>query len=330
MSRLTLFAVLYGALIFGIACKEEVSVSEAEGNKKSYTFGIIAKSNDNVVFQVARKGAEDAAKDLSEKHGLEVKVAWRTPNKEDAQIQANNIEQLASSGVDGIGISCTDANRVKSAIDTAIDKGIPVMAWDSDAIGSKRFCFYGVDNEASGRAVMTELAKALNGKGVVAVLAGNQTAPNLQLRVKGVRAVADEYPDITIDEVYYHDEDPQSAAQKVEQVQTTHPEIDGWAMVGGWAIFSDALLKNAAFKNGDVKLVSIDALPLSLPYIRQGIAPILLAQPVYDWGYRAVEILFDKAHFKKGPAQELEVAELVPVTMENIDEYEKNWEKWQP
>ena len=172
-----------------VGCKEEVKDVASE-DKTSFTFGIIAKSNDNPVFQVARKGAEDAAKELGEKHGFDIAIEWQTPPQEDAQKQATFLAQLAAAGVDGIGISCSDASLVTKAIDDAIDAGIPVMTWDSDAPDSKRFCFHGIDDLECGRSVMRELVAALNGKGVVAVLAGNQTAPNLQRRVQGTREVA--------------------------------------------------------------------------------------------------------------------------------------------
>src|ERR1051325_9589220 len=74
--------------------------------KKSYTFGLVAKSQSNPVFQAARTGAEQAAKDLGEKNGVSIKIDWRTPNDEDPQKQAEAIERLSLSGADGIAVSC--------------------------------------------------------------------------------------------------------------------------------------------------------------------------------------------------------------------------------
>jgi ribose transport system substrate-binding protein len=311
-------------------CREEVTESEASGKKESYVFGIIAKSDNNEVFQAARKGAEDAAKDLSAKHGVKVEILWRTPPEEDAQEQANRLEQLVLSRVDGIGISCSDPNRVTHAINNAIEAGIPTMCWDSDAPDSKRFAFHGIENVEAGGYVMQELAKVMGGKGKVAVLAGNQTATNLQARVRGVREEAAKYPDIEIVDVYYHVETAQDASSKVAQVQTANPDIDGWAMVGGWPLFTDAILKDPLFADGKVKIVAIDALPRMLDYVRQGVAQELLFQQVWLWGYRAVEILFDKAHFDKDPPDGVDISELLPVTKENVEEYAEKWKNWLP
>ncbi len=100
----------------------------------------------------------------------------------------------------------------------------------------------------------------MNGKGVVAILAGNQNAPNLQKRVAGVKEEAKKSAGIKIIDTYYHKETPQDAAAKVEQVMQAHPEITGWAMVGGWPLFTDNALK---FSPGSVKVVAVDAFRLS-------------------------------------------------------------------
>jgi ribose transport system substrate-binding protein len=300
--------------------------THAEG-KSSLTFGLVAKSQNNPVFQAARVGAEQAAKDFSAKYNIKVKVDWRTPNEEDAQKQAEAIEQLVLAGADGIAVSCSDANKLTDAINAAVKNGVPVATFDSDAPASKRFVTFGVDDLKCGEQVMDELAKVMDGKGIVAILAGNQNAPNLQKRAQGVREAAKKYPGIKIRDAYYHKETPQDAAAKVEQVMQSNPDINGWAMIGGWPLFTDNALKWAP---GTVKCVSVDALPPELAYLRSGHVQLLLAQQCYEWGYRSVVHLFNKAYLKKDPATVRDISPLVPVNKDNVDSYAKNWEKWLP
>jgi ribose transport system substrate-binding protein len=295
--------------------------------QKSYTLGLVAKSQGNPVFQAARVGAEAAARELSAQHNLKIKIDWRTPNEEDAQKQAEAIEQLVLAGAAGIAVSCSDANKLTDAINSAVKNGVPVATFDSDAPASKRFVCYAVDDEQCGQRVMDELAKVMGGKGVVAILAGNPNAPNLQKRVAGVKKAAKKYPGITIRETFYHKETPQDAAAKVEQVMQANPDIGGWAMIGGWPLFTDNALKWPA---GSVKCVSVDALPQQLGYLRSGHVQMLLAQQCYEWGHRSVELLIDKIHFQKNPASVKDVSELVPVTKNNLESFAKNWEKWLP
>lgn len=312
-------SLLIGALSF--------TLSASAQTKKNYTFGLVAKSQGNPVFQAARVGAMDAAKELGAKHNVTIKIDWRTPNEEDAQKQAEAIEQLALGGADGIAVSCSDANKLTDAINSAVKNGVPVATFDSDAPASKRFVTFGVDDIKCGEQVMEELAKLMNGKGIVAILAGNQNAPNLQKRVQGVKNVARKYPNIKIRETYYHKETPQDAAAKVEQVMQANPDITGWAMIGGWPLFTDNALK---WPPGTVKCVSVDALPPELQYLRSGHVQLLLAQQVYEWGHRSIEHLFNKVALKKDPPAVKDVSPLVPVTKANVDEFAKNWEKWLP
>jgi ribose transport system substrate-binding protein len=308
-----------------LLCALALSVSAQ--TKKNYTFGLVAKSQGNPVFQAARVGANDAARDLGKKYNVTIKIDWRTPNEEDAQKQAEAIEQLALGGADGIAVSCSDANKLTDAINSAVRNGVPVATFDSDAPASKRFVTFGVDDIKCGEQVMEELAKIMNGKGVVAILAGNQNAPNLQKRVQGVKNVAKKFPGIKIRDTYYHKETPQDAAAKVEQVMQANPDITGWAMIGGWPLFTDNALKWAP---GTVKCVSVDALPPELQYLRSGHVQLLLAQQVYEWGYRSIEHLFNKVALKKDPASIKDVSPLIPVTKANVDAFAKNWEKWLP
>src|SRR2546425_616206 len=159
-----LISVLFA---FSACCLSSASAQ----TKKSYTLGLVAKSQNNPVFQAARVGANDAARDLGKQYGILIKIDWRTPNEEDAQKQAEAIEQLCIQGVDGIAVSCSDANKLTDAINSAVKRGVPVATFDSDAPASQRFVTFGIDDVKCGEQVMEELAKLMEGKGVVAVLA---------------------------------------------------------------------------------------------------------------------------------------------------------------
>lgn len=303
-----------------------VGVAQAQ-SRKSYTFGLVAKSQGNAVFQVARVGAEAAARELGAKHGLKLRIDWRTPNEEDAQKQAEAIEQLVLAGADGIAVSCSDANKLTAAIDKAVQSGVPVATFDSDAPASKRLVTYGVDDQKCGEQVMVELAREMGGKGVVAILAGNQNAPNLQRRVAGVKEEARRHPGLRVRETYYHRETPQDAAAAVERAMQASPDITGWAMIGGWPLFTENALR---WQPGTVKCVSVDALPMQLAYLRSGHVQVLLAQQCFQWGYRSVEHLLNKVHFRKDPPSVKDVSPLERITRENVEAYAGHWKTWLP
>ena len=286
---------------------------------------MIAKSSTNPVFLSARTGAEAAAKELSQKHGIPIEIVWLTPPAEDGQVQAQRIAQAVNEGASAVLISCSDAGKVNGAINDAVGRGVPVMTFDSDAPQSNRFAFYGVDDVKTGEAVMRELAPLMNGKGKVAILAGNQNAPNLRNRVAGVKQEAAKYPGISIVDTFYHIETPQDAAAEVIRVQNAYPEITGWAMIGGWPLFTQTLLSDLDPKK--VKIVSVDALPAELAYVEKGLAPVLLAQPTYMWGYVSVQKIVDKVQLKQDVPRIIPM-ELVKVTKDNLGTWARQLKTW--
>ena len=212
---------------------------------------MIAKASTNPVFLSARTGAEAAAKELTEKHGVPIEIAWLTPPSEDGQVQAQRIAQAVNEGATAMLISCSDAGKVTGAINDAVARGVPVMTFDSDAPESQRFAFYGVDDIKTGQSVMDELAKQMGEAGSIAILAGNQNAPNLRKRVEGVKLAAAKYPKIKIVDTFYHIETPQDAAAEVIRVQNAYPQIQGWAMIGGWPLFTQTLLTDLNPEEGE-------------------------------------------------------------------------------
>jgi len=301
--------------------------SAGEGGKRKILIGFIGKSLTNDVFQAAQTGAKHAAKELSEKYGVEVELEIRTPNDDDATKQAEAVEALTRQGALGIAISCSEANTVQPAIDKAVSKGVAVMCFDSDAPDSKRFAYYGTDDKSCGERTIDELAKAMGGKGTVAILGGNQSAPNLQNRVAGAKAALAKYPDMKLNEpgVFYHVETPEKSAEAVQTAQNANPGIQGWAFIGGWPLFTTDALKWPA---GSIKVASVDALPAQLGYLKSGHVEVLLAQDCYGWGTQSMKILLEKIIENKQPADVRVVDPLTRVTKENVDEFGKNWEKW--
>src|SRR4051812_11399903 len=314
--------------IVGIVLMLAVSVVHAE-DKKEIKIGMVAKSQSNAVIQAAYAGAKAAAKELGPKYNANVTIDWQTPADEDAQKQSQAVAALTGAGVQGIAVSCSEARTLTRAIDNAVRKGIPVMCFDSDAPQSKRFAYYGTDDAACGKKVMEELAKAMGDKGTIAILAGNQSAPNLQKRVQGVKDELKNHPNIKLLEasggVFYHQETPEKAAEAIQAAQNANPQIEGWALIGGWPLFTSNALPWPA---GKVKVVSVDALPAQLPYLEDGHVQLLLAQDCYGWGYKSVEILLDKIVKNQNPPQERVIDPLTPVTKETAGEFGKNWQKW--
>ncbi|HTA20397.1 MAG TPA: substrate-binding domain-containing protein [Polyangia bacterium] len=292
---------------------------------KPIRIAMIGKSSTNPIFLSARTGAEAAAKDLAGKIGAPVEVAWMTPPQEDGALQAQRIGEAVKEGASAILISCSDAALVTPAIDAAVDAGVPVMTFDSDAPQSKRFAYYGVDDHRLGQDVMLQLSKLLGGHGKIAILAGNESALNLRQRVAGVRDEAARHPGIQVVGTFFHVERPEEAATEVLRVTNQHRDLRGWAMVGGWALFTKTLLNE--LDPAKVKIVAVDGLPPELPYVEKGLAPVLLAQQPYLWGNVGVTKIIDKVvHKKDVPA--IVPMDAVRVTQDTLGSWARQLRQW--
>ncbi len=317
-----------GLIILLIGCKEDSN--EFDGKKpagaKSIVITMIAKSSANPVFESAKIGAMKTAESLSEKYSkLDVTVDWQTPDNESASEQSEIIRNAVKDGTDAIIVSCSDGDTLMQAINYAVDNNVPVMTFDSDAPDSKRFTFYGPDDVEMGKKIMNELAGLIDGKGKIAILAGNQKATNLKDRVEGIRKAAAEYPNIQIVGTYYHPETEADAIAVMLKVHESNPDLKGWAMVGGWPLFGEKL--KGVIKPGKIKIVAVDAIPVQLEYIEKNYVQLLLGQPTFTWGEVSVKTVIDKIFFNK-KVEEIIRLKIIPVTIENLGGWSRQLKAW--
>jgi ribose transport system substrate-binding protein len=305
----------------------EFLIGQDKTYQKKITIGMIGKMTINPVFIAAYSGARVAAKELGAKYRAEIIIDWQCPEKENVQEQATAIRRFSNQGVDGIAISCTDANFLSPVIDEVVEKGIPVMCYDSDAPKSKRFAYYGADDIEFGRMIIKELSNVLKGTGTIAVLAGNRNALNLQRRLQGIKEELKKYPKInlSLDNIHHNIDIPDIASATIARVQNANPEINGWALVTSSAL----LIKNSfSWNPGEVKVVAGNAVPAELEYVKSGYVQSLVGVNCFQYGYKSIEILLEKIVNKRAPKETSMYIQLVPVNKENVDEWSLNWKKW--
>lgn len=321
-------ALLLIIVIMSGGCKRKTTGSFDTESKENETITVtmIAKSSVNPVFISAREGAEQAAAKLSEKYNkINVQIDWRTPETENAEEQVILIQEAVNNGSHAIIISCSDEEILTPAINFAVENNVPVMTFDSDAPESKRFAFFGPDDEEIGIWVMDELAERLNKQGQIAILGGNANAPNLKKRIQGILKSAEKYPNITIVGAFYHGESSTEAIAKMMEVNKNYTDLDGWAMVGGWPFFNDTLLK--VLTPNQYTIVAVDALPEQLPYIEKDIVQALLGQPVFKWGELSVMSVIDKVYLEKEVPESIKM-NLIPVSKSNLGGWSRQLRAW--
>jgi ribose transport system substrate-binding protein len=329
--------VLFAAVFFvaSAGCHDEAprgaapaaGGTAAPAKKRTLKIAMIAKSSTNPSFLASRTGAETRARELGAKHRAAIEIEWLTPPQESGKLQAQRIAQAVSEHADAVLLSCSDAKTVTAAIDDAVAHGVAVMTFDSDAPDSKRFSYAGVEDYKAGEAIMAELARLIPARAKIAVLAGNPSAPNLTRRVEGVMHEAAKHPDLKVVGTFFHVETPEEASAAVLRAHVAHPDLAGWAMVGGWPLYTKTLLRDLQRQKRPVAIVSINALPPQLVYVEKGMAPVLLAQPTYLWGAVGVETIVDKLLLGKTVPVRIPM-DLVRVTRDNLGSWARQLRAW--
>ncbi len=299
-------------LLFGSCAKKP--------GEQKLVFAFVPKLLDNPVFQLAWQGAQAAAKDLGKGR---IEVQRFAPVKSDAVEQAQIVESLIERKVDGIAISVNDADALKESIDKAIDAGIPVVTFDSDSPRSKRLAYYGTANKPSGRLMAEYLVRLMGPKGSIGILMGTPGAPNLEERKEGILEYLKDYPDIKVAAIVYCDDDVNKGVSGMESAMEAHPELTGWILPGAWALFTPPPGPFAGKKPGSLTVVSIDALPEELDYVRQGYVQVLMGQKLWGWGYDSVRMLQELKEGK--PSRGVIDSGVDIVTKENVEEYAVKW-----
>jgi ribose transport system substrate-binding protein len=317
---------------------------------KTITYAIVAKMLTNPVFDLARRGAETAAKDLEAKTGNKYVIKYQAPQTpaNGGAEQAQILEQLTASGVDGVSIAVVDANAVSEPMKEAVGKKIPVMCFDSDAPTTGRAAFYAINDIGIGTALAEQLiaAAGADAKGEVAILSGQSSAPNLQNRVKGVvDTLKAKAPGMTVLPILYCEDSSDKAVELIQTTLRSKPDLRGFVFVGGWPLFVDNALEAVKDPKRTI-VVSADTLPKEIEYLEKGQVACLIGQKYFGWGEESVKTLeairtgqkpqtgpngfidagFDLVFKSPTPAQRALAKGNVRVF--SVDEYKKQWQDW--
>lgn len=313
-------AALSLVVMAAVACGGGALVSHGEAAKPALRFAVIPKALDIPVFNYARIGAERTAKELG---GIE--VLWSAPATADQLKQKEILESYITQRVDGIAISALNGDFLTETINRAIEAGIAVVTWDSDAPKSKRLAFYGVDDRASGRILGEQTIKLLNGKGKVAIIT-SLGAANLQNRLEGTKEALAKAPGIDVVEVYDIKEDAIRCAEIIASGGRRYPDLAAWISVGGWPVFTRNA--TASVDPAKTKVISFDTIDPALDLLREGKVQVLLGQKYFGWGSESIRLLADIKNGKM-PAAAIIDSGVDVVTKDNVEQYAEQWKRMQ-
>jgi len=235
--------------------------------------------------------------------------------------QINQIEDFVARRVDAVIVCPVDSKGVAPGVLKANDAKIPVFTADIAAEGGKVVSHIASDNVAGGRLAGEYMAKALNGKGRIAIV-NNPVATSVLDRVQGFREAIGKFPGLTV----VADVNGQAVRDKSLEVTAdvlqANPQLDGIFGIND-ATALGALDAVQQFKRTNIIIVGYDATPPAADAITRG-TPLkadVIQYPV-KIGTITIDMIRDYFAGKQVPA-------VVPVEvgMADADYFAKNPQK---
>jgi ribose transport system substrate-binding protein len=225
----------------------------------------------------------------AEKYGCE--ADWQGPSTAQIPEQRQLIEAAIARKVDGLAVSAIEAAAITPVLNQAVDKGILVITFDSDAPQSKRLVYIGTNNYNAGKAAGEAAVKLLPQGGKVVGFVGNRSAENARQREEGFRDAVKGHG-IELVDVREDNKDVGRARKNVEDAIQAFK--DAKAFLGLYSYNGPAIADavNAAGIRGRMKVITFDAEPKTIQALQEGKVDVTVVQKPYEFGYRSVELLY--------------------------------------
>ena len=301
-----------------MSCKPSSSQNCAPATTDKHFKLSFVTNNASDYWTIARKGVEKADCEMGN-----VDVDFKMPGSGQADEQKRLVDDLLSTGVQGIAMSPVDPDNQTQFINDTAKKAL-VITQDSDAPTSDRALYIGTDNVAAGREAGKLVKEALPNGGKIMVFVGKSDARNAKERYQGLKeALAGS--NVEILDLRTDDTDRARAKTNAADELVKTPEIA--AMVGLWSYNGPAILNaiKDANKVGQVKIICFDEEDETLAGVKDGSIYATVVQQPYEFGYQSVKIMAQILGGDKSaiPAnKQINVPTLI-IKKDGVDEFQK-------
>jgi len=252
-----------------------------------WRFVFVNHATTNPFFVPARYGIEDAAALLGVAH------VWTGSRRSDVREMTAAMRRAIDAHADGIAVSLIDRTAFDSLTVRALDRGIPVIAYNADGgRANRRLAYVGQDLYQSGLEFGARIAR-LVGEGDVALFIATPGALNLQPRVDGaLDAIRDSGKPIR-PTVVGTGANYLGAQKRIDTYVGSHGAVRGlFAADGGSTQAVAAVVRERRLRGRGVRAGGYDLLPGTLRAIRTGQLDFTIDQQPYLQGFLPVQQLF--------------------------------------
>lgn len=271
---------IYAILITLVGCTGKT------GHKSNEKYYLVSTNIKIPYWQGAASGLFKAGKEL------DVSAEAVGPDTYDPAAEQAAFRTAVAKEPAGILVSAADPNLLKSDIDAAIAKGIPVISIDSDTPDSKRLLFIGTNNRQAGLLGGRRAVKELNGRGNVIIYTIPAQA-NLEERLRGYKDVFTESPGIKVVETVDMKGDPRVAFDTTTDILDKGKlKPDGFICLEAIACKEIADVLDRKKISGKV-ILAMDTDQGTIDWVKKGLIAATIAQKPYTMAYYGLKMLGD-------------------------------------
>lgn len=279
--KLALLSAALGGVILALPAAAQ------ECATKPVVVGLLPKLDTDPYFQVAKGGAEEAAKEIG---GSVIQAA---PSQATAEAQIEFINNFVAQKVGVIAIAGNDANAVAPALKRAAKEGIRVIAYDSGVATDARQIFVNqVKGESLAEMMLISMHDLIGGEGEFAILSSTATATNQNAWIdfmKAKMAADPKFAKMKLVQVAYGEESEQVNQQQALALVQAFPNLKGIIVPAGIGLPAAARALEQAGALSKVKLTGLAPATLMKKYILAGEAQDIWWN-VTDLGYLTYQV----------------------------------------
>jgi simple sugar transport system substrate-binding protein len=290
MRALRVGVLVVAVLAIAVACQKQAGSDVKAGRDKISVVFVTASQPNDPFWNVVKRGAVDAGKDLG------VKVQYIGSETFDLTKMVQNMEAAIASKPSGIVVPIYDFSVLEKPIQKAIDAGIPVVEIGSIIQPKGSLCTIGQDDYSSGKRTGQWIADA----GATNILCVNHEPGNIGLEDRG-RGVADGAPKAKVTQAAILSKDPAAFQQQLTAALKADPAIDAIVTNGPVeAVLTIKTLEEAGL-SGKVRIATFDLSPEVLTAIDEGKILFALDQQQYLMGYLPVIFITNYTQYLISP-----------------------------
>lgn len=271
--------MLAGVLLTGCG-----QAAESQNQNDRY-IAVICKGSQHEFWKTVEQGARDAGEEL------DIRITFEAPEDESQiDLQIEMVEQAIENQADAIVLAPLDTERLNSVIEKAVNKGIPVLTFDSDVSTESRVATIGTNNESAGAIAARNAASLMNGVGRVAIVShveGAQTA--IERNAGFINEIEEKYGSrIEVVGVSYCEGDPELAREQALAFIEKYPDLKCiYASNEGCAVGVAAAVQEKNLQNR-ISVIGFDSSDDEIAYLADGVIDGMVVQNPYNMGYLGV------------------------------------------